>query len=37
MAKVRRLDALLHIEDAHIRDEFDIEVARRKLNVVRAL
>jgi hypothetical protein len=37
MAKVRRLDALVHIEDGFIRDVFDIEDARGKLNGCRAL
>jgi hypothetical protein len=37
MAKVRRLDACFHIEDARIRAKFDIEDAPEKLNGIRAL
>jgi hypothetical protein len=37
MANVRRLDAVPHIEDVHVRDEFDIEDARRKMNGGNAL
>jgi hypothetical protein len=37
MAKVRRLDALIHFEDGTIRDVFDIEDARGKLNGIRAI
>ena len=37
MANVRRLDALVHIEDARVRVQFDIEDARGKLNGDRGL
>jgi hypothetical protein len=37
MAKVRRLDAAVHLEHVRIRVQFDIEDARGKLNEIRAL
>jgi hypothetical protein len=37
MAKVRQLDAFVHIEHVRVRDQFDIEDERGNLNDSRAL
>jgi hypothetical protein len=37
MAKVRRLDAFIHFEHLLVRDQFEIEDAREKLNGPRTL